>query len=93
MHELKFSGIFFVTTIYIVVVNYAYALLHLCFYLMSLNFLYNFCQLRSGMREGSCIYLDGHPKDLFAQYWGELWPDSPTYTRFPNCLYTAELCT
>ena len=30
---------------------------------------------------------------LFAQYWGELWPNSPTYARFPNLLYTAELCT
>ena len=29
---------------------------------------------------------------LSAQCWGELWPDSPTYARFPNLLYTAELC-
>ena len=28
---------------------------------------------------------------LSAQYWGELRPNSPTYTRFPNLLYTAEL--
>ena len=28
---------------------------------------------------------------LSAWYWGELWPDSPTYARFPNLLYTAEL--
>ena len=30
---------------------------------------------------------------LSAQYWGELQPNSPTYARFPNLLYTAELCT
>ena len=30
-------------------------------------------------------------KQLSAQYWGELWPNSPTYARFPNLLYTAEL--
>ena len=29
---------------------------------------------------------------LSAQYWGQLWPNSPTYARFPNLLYTAELC-
>ena len=29
---------------------------------------------------------------LFARYWGELQPDSPTYARLPNLLYTAELC-
>ena len=28
---------------------------------------------------------------ISAQYWGELWPNSPTYARFPNLLYTAEL--
>ena len=28
---------------------------------------------------------------LSAQYWGELRPNSPTYARFPNLLYTAEL--
>ena len=28
---------------------------------------------------------------LSAQYWGELQPNSPTYARFPNLLYTAEL--
>ena len=28
---------------------------------------------------------------LSARYWGELRPDSPTYARFPNLLYTAEL--
>ena len=27
---------------------------------------------------------------LSAQYWGELWPDSPTYARLSNLLYTAE---
>ena len=32
-----------------------------------------------------------HNHPLSAQYWGELWPDSPTYARFPNLLYTAEL--
>ena len=30
-------------------------------------------------------------RQLSAQYWGELRPDSPTYARFPNLLYTAEL--
>ena len=30
---------------------------------------------------------------LSAQYWGELWPNTPTYARFPNLLYTAELRT
>ena len=29
---------------------------------------------------------------LSARYWRELWPNSPTYARFPNLLYTAELC-
>ena len=29
---------------------------------------------------------------LSARYWRELQPDSPTYARFPNLLYTAELC-
>ena len=29
---------------------------------------------------------------LSAWYWGELQPDSPTYARFPNLLYTADLC-
>ena len=28
---------------------------------------------------------------LSARYWGGLRPDSPTYARFPNLLYTAEL--
>ena len=28
---------------------------------------------------------------LSAWYWRELWPNSPTYARFPNLLYTAEL--
>ena len=28
---------------------------------------------------------------LSARYWEELRPDSPTYARFPNLLYTAEL--
>ena len=30
---------------------------------------------------------------LFPEYWGELWPNSPTYATLPNLLYTAELCT
>ena len=30
---------------------------------------------------------------LSAWYWGELWPDNPTYARLSNFLYTAELCT
>ena len=30
-------------------------------------------------------------KTLSARYWGELRPDSPTYARFPNLLYTADL--
>ena len=30
---------------------------------------------------------------LFARYWGELRPDSQTYARLSNLLYTAELCT
>ena len=29
---------------------------------------------------------------LSAWYGGELRPNSPTYARFPNLLYTAELC-
>ena len=32
-------------------------------------------------------------RELFGQYWGELWPDSQTYARLPNLVYTAELCT
>ena len=30
---------------------------------------------------------------LSDRYWGELWPDSPTYARLSNLLYAAEPCT
>ena len=44
---------------------------------------------------GTRVDLDIHGSwchsSLSALYWGELRPDSPTYARFPNLLYTAEL--
>ena len=42
----------------------------------------------SGIFFGKYTYLCS--LTLSAQYWGELWPNSPTYARFPNLLYTAE---
>ena len=40
----------------------------------------------------TCGIGNTHKYRLSAWYWGELRPDSPTYARFPNLLYTAELC-
>ena len=46
-----------------------------------------------GVKPGDSGFMVGCQVDeLSAQYWEELQPDSPTYTKFPNLLYTAELC-
>ena len=42
---------------------------------------------KTKLEEGECIT----SYDVTAWDWGKLWPDSPTYARFPNLLYTAEL--
>ena len=40
---------------------------------------------------GTIDIINIHEPPLSAWYWGELQPNSPTYARFPNLLYTAEL--
>ena len=41
------------------------------------------------------ISLEGQQvkQQLSVRYWGELRPDSPTYARLSDLLYTAEPCT
>ena len=41
----------------------------------------------------SMFLTNGMFLSLFAQYWGELQSESPTYARLSDLLYTAELCT